>query len=263
MHPVAVSTPFNIDLEFEIAAFHKRLLAWFADLVILLLYARGMKLFLEEVFVSKESNYPIGLDIFLVTIPMLFYHFLMEAIFQGQSFGKRIFGIRVISLEGGEPNIGQYLLRWVLRVWEWPLVFGFVQMHTYGIYLQIFITGICGILVVIIIAVTNKSQRLGDLAAGTTVVETHYRYSLADTLFQDIVVANYKVIFPEVMKLSDRDINAIKTVLKQAQTISNYDTAHRVANKIKEVLKIETDLDVNEFLETLLADYNFLATRNN
>ncbi|CAN5580677.1 RDD family protein [soil metagenome] len=262
MHPVAVSTPFNIDLEFEIAAFHKRLLAWFADLMILLLYARGMKLFLQEAFVFKDNNYPIGLDIFLVTIPMLFYHLLMESIFQGQSFGKRVAGIRVISLEGGEPDIGQYLLRWILRVWEWPLVFGFVQMHSLGLYFQVLATGLSGLLVVIIIAVTNKSQRLGDLAAGTTVVETRYKYSLADTLFQDVVVVDYKVVFPDVMKLSDRDINAIKTVLKQAQNNSRYDTAHRVANKIKEVLKIESDMDVHDFLEKLLADYNFLATKD-
>lgn len=262
MHPVAVSTPFNIDLEFDIAAFHKRLLAWCADLVILLLYARGMKLFLEEAFVTKNNTYSIGLDIFLVTIPMFFYHLIMEAVFQGQSFGKRLAGIRVISLQGGEPGIGQYLLRWVLRVWEWPLVFGFVQMHNYGIFVQLLATGLSGLLVVIIIAVTNKSQRLGDLAAGTTVVETHQRYSLSDTLFQAVEAPDYKVVYPDVMKLSDRDINAIKTVLKQAQTLSRYDTAYRVSNKIKEVLNIQSDLEVNDFLNQLLADYNFLATKD-
>jgi len=262
MHPVAVSTPFNIDLEFEIAAFHKRLLAWFADLLILLLYARGMKFFLQEAFVYKDNAYPLGLDIFLVTIPMLFYHLFMESIFQGQSLGKRMAGIRVISLEGGEPDIGQYLLRWIFRVWEWPLVFGFVQMHSLGIYFQIVATGLSGLLVVIIIAVTNKSQRLGDLAAGTTVVETRYNYSLEDTLFLDVAVPDYKVIFPEVMRLSDRDINAIKTVIKQTAATRRYDTAHRVAIKIKDVLKIESDLDVMDFLEKLLADYNYLATKD-
>lgn len=262
MHPVAVSTPFNIDLEFEIAAFHKRLAAWCIDLVILLLYARGMKLFLQEAFFNRGNNYPVGLDIFLVTLPMLFYHLLMEAIFQGQSFGKRIAGIRVISLEGGEPDIGQYLLRWIFRVWEWPLVFGFVQMHSYGIYFQLLFTMLSGLAVVIIIAITTKSQRLGDLAAGTTVVETRYNYSLADTLFQEVAEQGYQVVFPEVMKLSDRDINAIKTVIGQARQTQRYDTAHRVAFKIKEVLHIESELEVNEFLEKLLEDYNYLATKD-
>lgn len=262
MHPVAVSTPFNIHLEFEIAAFHKRLLAWFVDLMILLLYARGMKLFLLQLFVDRYDSYPIGLDISLVTLPMLFYHLIMESVFQGQSLGKRVMGIRVISLEGGEPAIGQYLLRWIFRVWEWPLVFGFVQMYSYGIYFQVLATGLSGLIVVIIIAVTSKSQRLGDLAAGTTVVETRYNYNLSDTLFLEVEADDYQVVFPEVMRLSDRDINAIKTVLKQANQTRRYETAYRVAQKIKEVLKIESDLDITLFLEKLLQDYNYLATKD-
>jgi uncharacterized RDD family membrane protein YckC len=261
MHPVAVSTPFNIDLEFEIAAFHKRLFAWFADLAILLFYAKGMKIFLSDSFTSATQQYPVGLDIFLVTVPMLFYHLVMESVFQGQSLGKKIAGIRVISLEGGEPDIGQYVIRWAFRIWEWPLVFGFVQMHSVGIYFQLLATGLSGLLVVIIIAVTNKSQRLGDLAAGTTVVETRYNYSLEDTFFLDVSKDDYQVQFPEVMKLSDRDINAIKTVLRQAKITRRYDTAERIAIKIKDVLKVESPMDVHEFLEKLLSDYNYLATR--
>jgi len=261
MHPVAVSTPFNIDLEFEIAAFHKRLFAWFADLVILLFYAKGMKIFLADNFASRGHAYPVGLDIFLVTLPMLLYHLLMESVFQGQSLGKKLAGIRVISLEGGEPGIGQYIIRWAFRIWEWPLVFGFVQMHSLGIYFQVLATGLSGLLVVIVIAVTNKSQRLGDIAAGTTVVETRYNYSLGDTLFLEVKKEDYTVQFPEVMKLSDRDINAIKTVLKQANLTRRYDTAHRIAFKIKDVLKIESGMDVLHFLEQLLSDYNYLATK--
>ena len=56
-------------------------------------------------------------------------------------------------------------------------------------------------------------------------------------------------------------INAIKTVLSQAEVTRRYDTAHRIALKIKDVLKIESDLDVNVFLEKLLEDYNYLATK--
>jgi uncharacterized RDD family membrane protein YckC len=261
MHPVAVATPFNIDLEFEIAPFHKRLLAWFADLVILLFYAKGMKLFLSEGFFDHSRNYPIGADIFLVTLPMLFYHLIMESVFQGQSLGKKLIGIRVISLQAGEPNIGQYLLRWVFRIWEWPLVFGFVEMQSLGIYVQVVAAILLGLFVVIVIAVTNKSQRLGDLAAGTAVVEIRNKYSLNDTLFLEVSANDYKVKFPEVMKLSDRDINAIKTVLQQALVSRKFETAYRIADKIKNVLQVQSDMDVTVFLERLLADYNYLATK--
>lgn len=262
MSLVAVSTPFNIDLDFEIAPLYKRLFAWCIDVALLLLYARGMKLFITELFVSPYDEYPVGLDFLVVSLPMLLYPLITEAVFQGQSLGKKLMGVRVISLEGGEPDIGQYLLRWVFRVWEWPLVFGFVSAGLFGLMGQLFVCGICGIVVVIIIAVTNKSQRLGDLAASTSVVSTRYKYSLDDTVFQYITPQDYKVSFPEVMRLSDRDINAVKTVLKQTQKTQRYDTAHRVAIKIKDVLGIQSDLEVTDFLDKLLADYNYLATKD-
>ena len=68
-------------------------------------------------------------------------------------------------------------------------------------------------------------------------------------------------MFPTVMKLSDRDINTIKTVLIQGGKRNNYDMCNRVAMKVKEVLKINTDLYPEQFLEKLLEDYNYLATR--
>jgi uncharacterized RDD family membrane protein YckC len=258
MSQVSVSTPFNIHLDFEIAPFHRRLLAWFIDLAVLLVFARGMKFFVSDALPSESR---IGVDIILVSIPMLLYHLVMEVVFQGQSLGKKAMGIRVISIEGGEPGLGQYLMRWMFRLWEWPLVFGFVAMESYGIIIQLLVTGILGIIVVIIIAVTNNSQRLGDLAAGTAVVDIRYQYSLSDTVFRDIAIPNYTVSYPEVMRLSDRDINAIRAVILQTQKSNRYDTALRVAAKVKEVLKIESNMEVIDFLEKLLEDYNYLATR--
>jgi len=260
MSQVSVSTPFNIYLEFEIAPFFRRLLAWFLDMVVLMVYARGMKYFLEEVL-FKNSTTNIGVDILLVSLPMLFYHLLMEVLYQGQSLGKKAMGIRVISLEGGEPRLGQYLMRWIFRLWEWPMFFGYLAVDSYWLFVQVFLTGLLGLVVVITIAVSNKSQRLGDLAAGTTVVDLRNRFSLADTLFKDIQDTAYKVRFPDVMRLSDRDINAIRSVIAYTEKTRSYETAHRVAGKVKSVLSIETDMEVLDFLETLLNDYNYLATR--
>jgi uncharacterized RDD family membrane protein YckC len=224
------------------------------------LYARGIKLLLSEAIFSNAANYPVGLDLLLVSLPMLLYHLIMEIIFHGQSFGKRLMSIRVISLDGGEPDLGQYILRWIFRVWEWPLVFGFVAGSVLLVY-QVLATCVFGIIVVIIIAVSNKSQRLGDIAAGTTVVAAKLGYSIDDTVFLDITPTDYKVIYPQVMRLSDRDINAIKTVIVQANKSRRFETAYRVAGKIKEVLQVDSDLDVIDFLEKLLADYNYLATK--
>lgn len=257
---IQISTAFNIDLEFEIAEFHKRLLAYFIDFGILLIFLYSMKYVLYNQFLLNWDE-TAGIDILIISLPMLLYSLLTELWFNGQTIGKKILSIRVISLEGGEPTFGQFLLRWITRFFEWPFFFGYIAFSTTGILAYCFITGMLGIAVVIIISVTKKNQRLGDLAAGTVVVNTKSALTLADTVFMQINTTDYKVMFPQVMRLSDRDINTIKGVLTQAGKRNNYDMCNRVSMKIKEVLQINSDMHVDQFLEKLLADYNYLATK--
>ncbi|MEO6220728.1 MAG: hypothetical protein ABIO81_09900, partial [Ginsengibacter sp.] len=109
--------------------------------------------------------------------------------------------------------------------------------------------------------VTKKNQRLGDIAANTVVVNTRSVFSVHDTVFMDIQQENYIVKYPEVLKLSDRDINTIKNVINVFYKNRNINTCVRVSYKVQEVLKITTDLYAIDFLEKLLADYNYLATK--
>ncbi len=259
MSAVPISTPFNIALDFEIAPFHKRMFASLMDLMVMVIYSWLMKLLLHTL-IQTDSDTIDGLDVLFVTVPLFIYHLVFEILFHGQSLGKMAMGIRVMNVEGGDPTIGQYLLRWLFRVWEWPLVFSFVLPGEL-VWLQIFLVGVFGIIVVIVIAVTNQNQRLGDLAANTVVVSTKINSSIHDTIFMEVTSKNYEVMFPDVMKLSDRDINTIKTVLNDMYKTQRYETGHRIADRIKSVLKIDTNLEVDIFLERLIADYNFLATK--
>ena len=113
----------------------------------------------------------------------------------------------------------------------------------------------------IIIGISPKSQRLGDIVAGTVVVNTHTSLTVDDTIFMDINHTNYKVKFPEVMRLSDRDINTIKNVLRQTAKTNQYDMCNRVAMKVQTVLRVSTDMYANDFLEKILEDYNYLSTK--
>lgn len=260
MGTIQISTAFNIDLEFELAPFHKRLLAYLSDFMILILYLFGMKYVLYEGFaLSLKDN--MGLDILVVSLPMLLYSLIFELTMNGQTVGKKLMGIRVVSLDGDEPTFGQYLLRWITKMFEWPFMFGYVFFSADALSIYIILTGLFGIATVIIITVSPKSQRLGDLAAGTVVVSTKTAMSVDDTVFMDISNENYKVLFPEVMRLSDSDINTIKTVLTRAKKNNNIDMCLRVEAKVKEVLGIKSDLNAPDFLEKLLEDYNFLATK--
>ena len=66
MPSISINTVFNIQLEFEIAAFHKRLFAWFIDFALLICYLYSMKyLFYGWMGISMKDN--LGVDILLIS----------------------------------------------------------------------------------------------------------------------------------------------------------------------------------------------------
>jgi hypothetical protein len=110
----------------------------------------------------------------------------------------------------------------------------------------------------VILVNSKKQQRLGDLLAHTLVINTTKKESISDTVFLD-VEHSYVPSFPQVMQLSDRDINALKGILDTAKKRHDYNLAEMASQKIKSHLKIDTPLSPYDFLETLLKDYNYLS----
>jgi len=261
---IQIETPFNIELEFEIAEAHKRLFAYLIDFSILLLFFMSMKYFYYGGFnlTSTESlESHVGLDILTISIPMLLYSLVCDVMMHGQTIGKKILNIRVISLDGGEPSLSQYTIRWMFKVFEWPFFFGYTFFSLQNIMAYIIIMGFWGVVVLIFIAVSKKNQRLGDMAANTVVVNTQSPFSVNDTVYMQINDINYIVTFPEVLKLSDRDINTIKNVVSLYHKEYNTEICDRLALKVQEVLEIHSNMYSINFLETLLADYNYLANK--
>ncbi len=260
MSSIQINTVFNIDLEFETAPFHRRLLAYLIDFFLLIIYLYSVKFLLYQGMGISLKQF-MGLDILLISLPMLLYSLVTELTMNGQTIGKKIMQIRVISLDGGEPAAGQFILRWITKFFEWPFLFGYIFNAAEMLVLYIFITGLLGIGVLIAISLSPKNQRLGDIAAGTVVIDTRSEMTVNDTVFIPIENINYKVLFPQVMQLSDNDINTIKTVVTQAAKRNNDDICVRVEQKIKSVLQIESDLYAPDFLKKLMEDYNYLATK--
>jgi uncharacterized RDD family membrane protein YckC len=201
----------------------------------------------------------IGFAMLAIFIPLISYTLLSEVWLNGQTIGKKVFRIKVVSLDGGEPTLSQYLLRWFLRFYEWGFIIFFLFWGNPGMGFLILFIG--GIISIIIISTSKRNQRLGDIVAGTVVVNTVSKFTVNDTIFMHVAENNYKVKFPQVMRLSDRDINTIKNVLTQVHKTNDHQMCNRVAGKVKEVLDINTDMFAIDFLEKIMADYNYLATR--
>lgn len=259
MSTIQIATPFNIDIEFELAEFHRRLFAYFIDLALILIYIFSfIYILFESLAIHDNIGNTEAIWVFVILLPPLFYTFLSELLFNGQTLGKRILSVKVISLDGSEPTLGQYLLRWFLRFYEWGfIVFSLFWFNRMGF--NILIAG--GLVSVIIISISPKNQRLGDIIAGTVLVSTRSKLSVDDTILVNINSSNYEVSFPEVMRLSDRDINTIKNVITQARKTNKFDMCNKVAYKVQGVLKISSELYAMEFLEKILEDYNYLSTK--
>ena len=203
MSILTVTTPFNIDLEFRVAPFHKRLLAWIIDLLIIYAYIYIMYRFVIRPMGLSESIGDVAI-ICMLLLPAMFYHLLLEVFLNGQSVGKRVLHIQVLDITGSEASLSQYLLRWIFRLVDMGLTMGIGAVMS--------------------AALTQHSQRLGDLAAGTIIIDNKYNTHIEDTIYLDIVEKEYKPVFPEVMKLTDRDINGIRNLLdiKKASRDTKY-----------------------------------------
>jgi uncharacterized RDD family membrane protein YckC len=256
MLQVKLDTGFNIEVEFAISPFHKRLLAWIIDLMTCWLYIKLISLIVRtpSFFVWTDTWDLKGL---LVSLPVLFYHLICEVSFNGRSVGKMAMNIKVITEEGGQPTLGQYLIRWVFRLIDFPywipvaIIFGQLPWWT----LPITVAGLISIIF------TQKSQRLGDLVAGTILIDLKNSTSWQDTVFTEIE-SSYQPSYPQVMHLSDRDINTLKSIIQSIKRNNDHQLSIKIADRIKSKLKIDSDQDSFIFLQTLLKDYNYYSTTN-
>jgi uncharacterized RDD family membrane protein YckC len=269
---IKVPTSFNIEVEFEIPEFYRRLLSLFIDMVIEVVYLiLAFRLFREIMrnynWMNEDSWYDLGAIQMLLIVPIMVYHFVMEITMNGQSVGKKIMGMRVVNENGGKPSFSQFAIRWLLRisdVWIFSLLLLILSLGAGmgGWETGFIVLAALGFLItdIVLVASSKKGQRIGDILAKTILIRTSSKASIEDTVFQE-VEDTYTPAFPQIMRLSDRDINAIKSILEASRKKNDYMMATSAADKIKNHLQIQTDLDPQVFLETLLKDYNYLSVK--
>ncbi len=260
MANITIGTPFNIDLEFRIASFGKRLLAWLIDILIITLYFWLMLKFIYPLFGMGEAI-STAAALIVIILPILLYQLMFELFMNGQTLGKKAAGIAVIDIEGKEPTWGQYLIRWVLclgnlfiYIIPYLLLVAPVALIFFLIfYLPDFLS----------VIISNKAQRLGDFAAGTVVIDRNYKSNINETIYLQIENTAYQPVFPQVMRLTDRDINGIRNLLDMKGSSKDTEVyTLQVVHKIKTVLDIESTLASLDFLRQLLQDYNYYTTKS-
>jgi uncharacterized RDD family membrane protein YckC len=254
MLEVKLDTGFNIEVDFTIAPFVKRFFAWIMDLVIIIAYyVIGNRLMM----LIQGPGWEIQLwELVLFGLPPLFYHLLCETFLNGQSIGKKAMNIKVIAADGGQPSLSQYLIRWIFRLVDFPIwVLFTIVTGELPWWCAVFLFGGTACLIA-----TPYSQRIGDIVAGTILIDTRNRTSWEDTVFTELT-DNYQPRYPQVMQLSDKDINTLKSIITAVRKKNDYDLSIRIAARIRSKLRIADDQDSLDFLQTLLRDYNYYSTR--
>jgi uncharacterized RDD family membrane protein YckC len=234
---IKITTTQNIDIEYELATLFDRILAWWIDFIILVAYAliARLVLVLVDPFASSFA--------YLAALaPAFLYHFMMEWFFNGRSVGKMALGTRVMRTDGSPPNIINYFMRWMFRI---------VETNLFLLY---------GIPSIVSIAFSAKSQRVGDLLSGTTVVRIDRKTQMSDTI---LVRARegYQPVFPAASKLSDRDVNTIRDVILLYRQNNDRKVLIACANRVAHVLHLEPPAGMapDIFLRTIMRDYSSMS----
>lgn len=239
MQTVTIHTTQNVGIDYEIAGIGDRVLARMIDygIFIALAIAGGIIMTGGGVINSIFEWYFIGIGSIFV-----FYDLICEVFFNGQSLGKRVMKIRVISLNGKRPTFGQYLIRWLFRI------------------VDFMITGVIGL---ICAAVTKNVQRVGDIVAGTTLIRTKRRTTIDNLVFTP-TVNTYEPVFKEAAQLSDRDIALVNEVIHTYFKTGNATLIYNMAGKMKQHLAVNPPETMNDllFLQTIVKDYSHMVTIN-
>lgn len=232
MDNIKIQTTQNVDIEYELASIGDRILATLLDYLFFIAYALLWGVI--AVFSRSEMFESIAVVV-IIALPIFLYDLLCELFFQGKSFGKMIMKIKVVKLDGTQATFGAYLLRWLLRIIDTRLFSGGVAL--------------------IAILANGKGQRVGDMAAGTTVIKMKQKVTINDTILNK-VKPSYTIVYPEVARLSDTDIAIIKEVMQVSLRTGNFQAIERLAAKTKQAMGITVNLPHAQFLSTVVQDYS-------
>lgn len=233
MDKFQIETSQNVGIQQNVASIIDRMLAFLLDTVVIISYY----ILIFWILISLDLNASDQWALFLLaSLPGFLYYLIVETFTNGKTIGKFVMKIRVVKLDGSKPAFSNYFLRWLLRV------------------IEITLTSCGG--AVLTILLNGKGQRLGDVAAGTTVISEKHLIKLSDTLHQEIS-SNYQPTYPQVTVFTDIEIQEIKVLYESAHKHGNHNVILKLSHQIQKVLEVKSTETPIEFVKKVISDYNY------
>ena len=249
---INLQTPESVELEFTLAGIGNRAFALIIDYIIISLTALltwGVSYFfayqIDPGFIFGSN--PDLLAQWIVAIQSLVtftiyagYFVILETLWQGQTPGKKWTKIRVVRDNGKPERLPQAILRALLRPVDDILFIG-----------------------VFFIVFSQKEKRIGDLVAGTLVVQDEQASKSANFDIspeaQDLAVQLR--IESEITNLLPEDFATIRDFLQRRQNIMleyQHQLSRKLAEQVKEIIlleKVPENYSNSQFLEAIYLAY--------
>ena len=245
---LTIDTPEQVHLEFVLADVGSRFMAVFADFMIQLVVAFLFVIVDETAnggrVVSKLSGVRVWVEAVLIFLSFCLwwgYYAAFEALWNGQTPGKRWAGIRVIKETGRPINAFEAIARNLVRFIDF---LPFIPPYAVGI---------------ITMLLNSKNRRLGDFVAGTLVV--HDKKAEESDLFFNTPQKAPEFAVYQAGRLGVAEVELIETFLARRLDIPadvRQRSAVRIANMISAKLGIDPSsrpADNENFLELVVREF--------
>lgn len=160
--------PEGVVLNFEVAGLGARIGAQMLDLILTFLFVLALSLLTLFASLSWTTFSTLAaLGFFLIRTP---YYILAELLWNGQTIGKRMVGLRVVSANGRSLTPYSVTVRNLMKEME-VFVPGVAMIAVASLSVVEVLFLIVWVTVLILVPLMNKKrQRLGDMIAGTYVI---------------------------------------------------------------------------------------------
>jgi uncharacterized RDD family membrane protein YckC len=256
LNRVTLQTPESVELEFTLAGIGNRALAllidyivlgltWFVFLVVWSIFATQLMDLLAQAIGKNSGLRNWFLAIWLLVTFFIYtgYFVFFEVLWQGQTPGKRYAKIRVIRDDGRRVGIQQATMRSLLRPID----------DTFGFYL----------IGAFLIMLGRREKRLGDMAAGTIVIQEEYLVAASNFRVSE-QAQQLATQLPQMANLSQLlpdDFAAIREYLQRREAMApkaKADLSLQLARQVRAIIGLEKlpgRLTPDVFLEAVYLVY--------
>ncbi|WP_431158517.1 RDD family protein [Winogradskyella poriferorum] len=233
MDEFQIETAQNVGINQNVATIGDRLLGYLIDSAIILFYVIASILLLVSLDLDMGDAWAIYL---LINLPAFLYYVLFETFWDGKTIGKSTMRMRVVKLDGSKPSFANYFVRWILRIVDVVLTSGGAAVVT--------------------ILIKGNGQRIGDIAAGTTVISEKTKVTIEDTILKEIP-SDYVPSYSQVTVFNDADMRKVKHLYDDAVRNGNHNVIINLHERLVKVMAVDPKEKPVDFIAKVIKDYNF------